>query len=62
MKITNVGDGLIQFKFAMESQFLWVVNNGPWSFDNHILLLKCWEKGMTTFLVQFLHILIWIQV
>ena len=29
LKITNVGDGLIQFKFAMESQLLWVVNNGP---------------------------------
>ena len=45
LKITNVGDGLIQFKFAMESQLLWVVNNGPWSFDNHILLLRCWENG-----------------
>ena len=62
LKITDVGDGLIQFKFAMESQLLWVVNNGPWSFDNHILLLRCWEKWMTTFSVQFLHILIWVQV
>ena len=45
LKITDVGDGLIQFKFAMESQLLWVVNNGPWSFDNHILLLRRWEQG-----------------
>uniref|UniRef100_A0A7N2MG08 DUF4283 domain-containing protein n=1 Tax=Quercus lobata TaxID=97700 RepID=A0A7N2MG08_QUELO len=62
LKITNVGDRLIQFKFAMESQLLWVVNNGPWSFDNHILLLRHWEKGMTAFSVQFLHIPIWVQV
>ena len=62
LKITNVGDRLIQFKFAMESQLLWVVNNGPWSFDNHILLLRHWEKGMTAFSVQFMHIPIWVQV
>ncbi|XP_075665086.1 uncharacterized protein LOC142634691 [Castanea sativa] len=62
LKITDVGDGLIQFKFAMESQLLWVINNGPWSFDNHILLLRRWEKGMTTFSVQFLHIPIWVQI
>ena len=40
LKITNVGDGLIQFKFAIESQLVWVLNNGPWSFDNHLLLLR----------------------
>ena len=22
----------------------WVMNNGPWSFENHILLLRQWEK------------------
>lgn len=32
LKIVEVGDGLFQFKFTIESQLLWVVNNGPWSF------------------------------
>ena len=47
LKIIEVGNGLYQFKFAMESQLQWVVNNGPWSFDNHLLLLRRWERGMT---------------
>lgn len=54
--------GLIQFKFALESKLMWVVNNGPWCFDNHLLLLRRWEKGMTAFPVNFLHIPIWVQV
>nr|POF01959.1 hypothetical protein CFP56_06410 [Quercus suber] len=38
------------------------MNNGPWSFDNHLLLLRQWEKGMAAFSVKFLHIPIWVQV
>ena len=34
LKITNVRDMLFQFKFSMESRLKWVINNGPWSFDN----------------------------
>ena len=60
--ITDVGEGLIQFKFALESQLMWVMNNGPWSFDNHLLLLRRWEKGMMAFSVNVLHIPIWVQV
>ena len=50
MKITKVGDGLFQFKFAMQSQLNWVISN------NHILLLQRWEKGMMAFLVKFLNV------
>lgn len=62
MKITDVGDGLFQFKFKMESQLNWVINNGPWSFDNHILLLLMWEKGMIAFSLKFQTVPIWVQV
>lgn len=50
LKITDVGDGLIQFKFAIESQLVWVLNNNPWSFNNQLFLLRRWEKGMYSFL------------
>ncbi|XP_050282320.1 uncharacterized protein LOC126723089 isoform X6 [Quercus robur] len=62
LKITDVGDGLLRFKFSMESQLKWVINNGPWSFDNHILLLRRWEKGMTVFSVNFQTVPMWVQV
>ena len=29
LKIIEVGDGLFQFKFALESQVFWVMNSGP---------------------------------
>lgn len=44
LKMVDVGDGLIQFKVAMESQLRWVMNNGPWSFDDQLLVLRRWEK------------------
>ena len=55
LKIVEVGDGLLQFKFTLESQLLWVWNNGPWCFDNHMLAVKRWEKGMTSRSVTFTH-------
>nr|POF16038.1 hypothetical protein CFP56_45027 [Quercus suber] len=48
LKIVEVKDRLLQFKFTLESQLLWVWNNGPWCFDNHVLVVRRWEKGKTT--------------
>ena len=62
VKITDFGDGLFRFNFSMEGQLKWVINNGPWSFDNHILLLRRWEKGMTAFSVNFQTVPMWVQV
>ena len=45
LKIVDVGDGLLQFKFSMESQLSWVWNNGPWCFDNQILAFQQWKKA-----------------
>nr|XP_023885756.1 uncharacterized protein LOC111997857 [Quercus suber] len=62
MKVVEVEDGLLQFKFSMESQLNWVWNNGPWCFDNQILALRRWEKGMTVRTVNFTHLPMWVQV
>ena len=62
LKIIEVGDGLLQFKFALESQVSWVMNNEPWSFDNKVLVLKRWERGMTARLVTFTNLPIWVQI
>ena len=39
LKIVDVGGGLFQFKFALESQLKWAIHNSPWSFENHPLVL-----------------------
>uniref|UniRef100_A0A7N2LVW3 DUF4283 domain-containing protein n=1 Tax=Quercus lobata TaxID=97700 RepID=A0A7N2LVW3_QUELO len=36
--------------------------NRPWCFDNQILVLRRWEKGMTARSVTFTHMPIWVQV
>ena len=51
--IADVGDDLFQFKFTMESRLKWVLANGPWSFEDHLLALQRWERGMTTISVRF---------
>ena len=62
LRIMDVGDGLFQFKFTLESQLKWVLNNGSWSFDNHLLVLQRWERGMTTASMTFQTLPIWIQI
>ena len=60
LRIVDVGDGLFQFKFTLESQLKWVLNNGPWSFDNHPLVLHRWERGMTANSITFTMLPIWV--
>ena len=60
--IVDVGEGLFQFKFAMESQIRWVLANGPWSFEDHPLVLRRWERGMLARNVTFTSIPLWVQV
>ena len=62
LKIIDVGDGLFQFKFALENQLRWAMDNGPWSFDDQLLVLRKWEKGKTARSVSFPVIPIWVQV
>lgn len=62
LKIIDVGEGLFQCKFALKSHRRWVMDNGPWSFDDQLLVLCKWEKGMTVRLVSFPVIPIWVHV
>ena len=62
LRIVDVGEGLFQFRFKLESQLTWVLDNGPWSFDNNLLVLKQWERDMTANSVTFSTLPIWVQV
>ncbi|XP_030945848.1 uncharacterized protein LOC115970342 [Quercus lobata] len=62
LKIVQVGNGLLQFKFTLESKLMWVWNNSPWCFNNHLLALRLWEKGIMVGPVTFMHQPFWIQV
>nr|POE56025.1 uncharacterized protein CFP56_64479 [Quercus suber] len=60
--IVDVGDGVFQFKFSMESQLKWVLATGHWSFEDHPLVLCKWEQGMTAASVRFTSIPMWVQI
>ena len=62
VRIVDVRDGVFQFKLTMGSQLKWVLANGPWSFEDHPLVLCKWERGMTVNSVCFNSIPMWVQV
>ena len=39
-----------------------IIQDGPWSFDNQLLLLRWWQKGMTVENIKLKHASLWIQI
>ena len=62
LRIVEVGNGILQFKFNLKHQLEWVEKNGPWNFDNNLLLLCRWRKGLTATNISFSHSPFWVQV
>ena len=62
LRIVDVGNDILQFKFSSSYQMEWVEKNGPWNCDNNLLLLCRWKKGMSVANIVFSHSLFWVQV
>ena len=62
MRIVDVGNDILQFKFSSRYQMEWVEKNGSWNFDNNLLLLCRWKKGMSAANIVFSHSPFWVQV
>ena len=62
LQIIEVGPNLFQFKFQSEFDMVWIIQDGPWSFDNQLLLLRWWQKGMTVENIKLEHASLWIQI
>ena len=52
VQIVEVGSNLFQFKFDTEFDMERILKGGPWSFDNQLLMLTRWKKGMKVENVQ----------
>lgn len=61
-KALEVGYDIIKFKFPTEFQMRWVLENGPWSFENNFLLLRKWELGCNNRNMSFTMATFWIQI
>ncbi|XP_023919970.1 uncharacterized protein At4g02000 [Quercus suber] len=62
MRIVEVGNNILQFKFSSKFQLEWVEKCGPWSFDNNLLLLCRWKNGLTSSNITFTHTPFWVQI
>lgn len=62
LKIVDVGDDIFQFRFKLKSQMEWVLNKGSWSFENRLLVVQRWERGLTTQIITFPTVVLWVQV
>ncbi|XP_023908234.2 uncharacterized protein LOC112019922 [Quercus suber] len=62
IQILEVGSNLFQFKFQSEFDLNRVLKGGPWSFDNQLLMLTKWRRGMTASNVTLDRASLWIQI
>lgn len=62
LQIVDVGNSILQFKFNSEYQLKWVEKNGPWNFDNNLLLLCRWNKVLSATNITFTHSPFWVQI
>lgn len=62
VQIVEVGPNLFQFKFNTEFDMEQILKGGPWSFDNQLLMLTRWKKGMRAENVQLQHAALWVQI
>ena len=60
LRIVDVGNSILQFKFNSKYQMEWVEHNGPWNFDNNLFLLCRWTKGLSVNNISFTHSPFWI--
>ena len=62
IKIVDVGNNILQFRFRSEYQIKWVEQNGPWNFNNNLLLLCRWRRGLLATNISFTHSSFWVQI
>ena len=62
LRIVEVGNDILHFKFNSKYQMERVEKNGPWNFDNNLLLLCRWRKGLTAANISFSHSPFWVQI
>ena len=62
MQILEVSPNLFQFKFRSKFEMDRILRGGPWSFENQLLMLKRWKKGMTVGNIKMENVSLWVQI
>lgn len=62
VSIKEVEPGLFRFQFFHKVDLLRILNGGPWSFDNYMLVLTSMQIGDVPSEIPLNHITMWVQV
>ncbi|XP_075664979.1 uncharacterized protein At4g02000-like [Castanea sativa] len=62
LQTIEMGTNLFHFKFQKDFDLSHVLKRGPWCFDNQLLMLKRWHKGMTASNVKLECASLWVQI
>lgn len=62
INIKELDAGIFLFQFYHKEDLQWVINGGPWSFDNAMLVLALIPNGENPVKVPLWHLSIWIQI
>ena len=62
LTIVEVGNDILPFKFNSKHQMEWVEKKESWNFDNNLLLLCRWRKGLSAAHIVFSNSPFWVQV
>ena len=62
LRIMEVGNNILQFKFSSMYQLEWVEKSGLWNFENNLLFLCRWRPGLSTANISFSHSPFWVQI
>ncbi|MBA0803073.1 hypothetical protein Gohar_013322 [Gossypium harknessii] len=62
VQISNLGEKRFLFKFFHKIDMERVVNETPWTFNNHFLMIHCLEKGEDSLKAPLIFSYFWIQI
>lgn len=62
INIKEIDAGIFLFQFYHKEDLQWVLNGGPWSFDNAMLAVAVIPNGEEPINVPLWHLNIWIQI
>lgn len=62
INIKEIDPGIFLFQFYHREDMFMVVNGGPWSFDNAMLIVSTIPPGMEPLKVPLWHLEMWIQI
>ena len=55
LRIVEAGNNVLQFKFSSMYQLEWMERSGLWKFENNLLLLCRWRRGLSSANLIFTH-------